>query len=75
MCRLWQVSGNFSCSVPRSVSLTGILAEKVPNISSIKGTAMQYIQYTYKTLSVLLLHNKKLVLQIITRPDISGGLL
>ena len=48
--RLWQVPGNFNCSVPRSVGLTGIFAEKVPNIASIKGTAIQYIQYTYKTL-------------------------
>jgi len=29
-----------NCSVPRLVGLTGILAEKVPNIASIKGTTI-----------------------------------
>ena len=40
MCRLLQVSANFNCSVPRSVGLTGIFTEKVPNIASIKGTTI-----------------------------------
>ena len=40
ICRLWQVPANFNRSFPGSVGLTGILAEKVPNIASIKGTAI-----------------------------------
>ena len=37
-CRLWQVPANFNCSVPRSIGWIGILAEKVSNVASTKGT-------------------------------------
>ena len=51
MCGLWQVPANFNCSVPRSVSLTGIFTVKVPNIASIKGTTISSQQITFPVVS------------------------